>query len=699
MALFPELGEIFLDERDRHLQSRMQDFYNEAITINQSYWGEADIDNRYYMGDQTLWNDVYGNLPAAQKKQFHFNRIKPLINSIDGFQRRNRKSTIAVPVEQSDQQTADQFTKLMFNIYRTANINETVSEAFSQSLVSGLNLLHVWVDYRRDPVSGDIKVDNCAYNSFLMDPYWRKQDLSDCNAIWRRSFLTKLECLSMFPDKKEEILEISSMGYTKDGKFQFMPETYNYGLKNLLTYDEFYYRDFRTQKILIDTQTGETQEWKSDDKERLNEFLSFYPEIIVTETEIPTVRLAITIQGKTMYDGPCPIGDCYPFVPIVSYYNPNMPYYPWRLQGVVRALRDPQFLYNRFVVTMADILESQVNSGWLFKENAVVNPEDLYFTGQGKNIAIKEEATLADVTKIPPGEISQSYMTLAQLFSDETTKVTGVNEELLGSAVDEKAGVLSMLRQGAGLTTLQRVFDQLDTSLKILGDIIINVIQDNFTPGKVKRMINEEPAAEFYNKNFSRYDAAVEEGFDTTTQKQLQFAQLIQLRSIGVPIPDESLIEAATIQDKNKLIELMQQNMQQQQQMQMATQQAQIQEAQARTQLAQARAIADEGLGIERMSRIQENQALAEERRAAAIKDEYSGLLDLIKSMKEIENIDIEQIEKLITMAHMVKEKEQAAQTPLDVAQQLQVPSSQGNVVRGQPLAGLNNLQFLQEGA
>ena len=34
----------------------------------------------------------------------------------------------------------------------------------------------------------------------------------------------------------------------RDGKFQFMPESYNYGYKNLLTYDEFYYRDYRTQK-------------------------------------------------------------------------------------------------------------------------------------------------------------------------------------------------------------------------------------------------------------------------------------------------------------------------------------------------------------------------------------------------------------------------------------------------------------------
>jgi hypothetical protein len=206
-----------------------------------------------------------------------------------------------------------------------------------------MNLLQIWVDYRSDPVSGNIKVDNCSYNSFLIDPYFRKTDLSDCNAIWKRSFLTKRECVSLLPDKTEEILGLIGLdsGTGRDGKFQFMPESYNYGMKNLLTYDEFYYRDYRTQKMLVDSQTGETMEWKNEEDERLEEFLSTYPSVTVIDQEIPTVRMAIVVQGKVMYDGPNPMGiDSYPFVPVLAYYAPQMPYFPWRIQGVVRGLRD-----------------------------------------------------------------------------------------------------------------------------------------------------------------------------------------------------------------------------------------------------------------------------------------------------------------------------------------------------------------------
>jgi hypothetical protein len=150
----------------------------------------------------------------------------------------------------------------------------------------------------------------------------------------------------------------------------------------------------------------------------------------------------------------------------------------------------------------------------------------------------------------------------------------------------------------------------------------------------------------------------VELGFNTESQKQLQFAQLIQLREMGVPVPDASLIEAATIQNKDKIIEMIQQQQQQAEQMQNAQVQATIQEQQARTQLAQSRSIADQGLGAERFSRIEENKALAEERKAAAEKDDMMSLLNFTKAIKEIESIDYVQLEKILSLKRMLDDAE-----------------------------------------
>lgn len=672
MMIFPELGPQYYNERDRGILSRMEAFYAEGITINQSFWQEADTDTRFECGDQTLWNEMYGNLPVNRRRSFNFNRIRRVIEMVSGYQRRNRKSTIITPVENSDQLTADQFTKILMWIHQQEGVLETISNSFHGSLVTGMNLLQVWVDYRNDPISGNIKVDNCAYNSFLIDPFFRKADLSDCNAIWKRSFLNKREILSLLPDKEEEIMGLVANDQ-RDGKFQFMPETYNYGLKNLLSYDEFYYRDYRTQTMLVDSQTGESMEWKGDD-EKLKEFLYAYPQVTTVKSEIPTVNLAIVVQGKVMYDGPNPLGiDSYPFIPVFAYYNPQMPYYPWRIQGMVRGLRDAQYLYNRRKVIELDILESQINSGWKYKENALVNPKDIFLTGQGRGLALKDEAQMTDVEQIMAPQIPPSMFQLSESLSREVMEISGVNEELLGSAVDDKAGILSMLRQGAGLTTLQSLFDNLDHAQKLLGKVILQLIQANFTPGKIKRIINEEPTKQFYDKNFGTYDAVVEEGINTSTQRQMQFAQLLQLKEVGVPVPNDVLLESVTLENKNKLIEAVKAQEQQQQQMAQAQAQAQQQQVEAQIKMANARASADEGLGIERVSRVQENQSLAIERRAQAMKEEDEAVLNMVKAIKELQSIDLDNVNKAIQMlgalkSMKVEEQQDLGQPPIPEA-------------------------------
>lgn len=654
--IFPQLGPQYYEEKDRAILSRMEAFYSEAITINQAFWSEAFTDTRFFCNDQSLWNDLYGNLPVNRRRQFSFNRIRRIINMISGYQRRNRMSTIVVPVENGDAETADQFTKVFLWLDQQEGVLETISEAFEGALITGLNFLEVWMDYRSDPINGDIKVNNCTFDSFLVDPYFKKLDFSDCNAIWKRTFLTKRQTVSLLPDREEEILGLTGgdNGTGRDGKFQFQIESYNYGMKDLLSYDNYCYRDFRTQKLLANTKTGATMEWRSEDADALKYYLKSYPEVALVEQTIPTVRQAIVVQGRVMYHGPQVDGlDMYPYIPVVSYYSPELADFVYRLQGVVRGLRDSQYLYNRLRIIQLDIIESQINSGWKYKENALVNPKDIFLQGQGKGLALKEEAQMTDVEKILPTEIPASMIQLSELLAKEVTEVSGVNEELLGSAIDDKAGILAALRQGAGLTTLQTLFDKLNFSQKQLGKVILQLIQTNFTPGKVRNILEgKQPTGQFYNKAFGKYGIVVEEGLNTITQKQMQFAQLLQLRELGVPIPDDMLLEASTLQNKKELVEAITRNQQQAQQMQQQQAQAAMQEQMARINLSNARAQADTGLYLERSSRVQENEAAAVERKHAAVKDDQVALLNLVKALKEIDTVDLEHIEKLLALAN-----------------------------------------------
>ncbi len=672
MTLFPPMDNSFYSyhtEHDKDIKERMETMYAQSITINQSFWSEADLDTRFRAGDASIWTDLYGNLPSFQRRVFNFNRIRRVCNMISGYQRRNRKSTVVIPIDNSDEATAEQFSKVMIWAMERDNTLDTISQAFDGSVTTGMNLLAAWMDYREDPINGNIRVENVSYNGYLIDPFFKEHDLSDCNFIWSRKWLTKTQATSLLPDRKADLLKLSPGGY-RDGKFQFMPEAYNYGMDDLLTYDEYWYRDYRKQELIVDIKTGETMEWQGQDKD-LKMFINKFPELTLVENDIPTTKLAIVVQGVVMYNGPNPMGiDRYPFVPVLGYYEPQIPYFPWRIQGVVRGLRDAQFLYNRRKVIELDILESQINSGYKYKENALVNPKDIFLQGQGRGLALKEEAQMSDVEAIIPPNVPSSMIELSKILGEEIQQISGVNEELLGSATDDKAGILAMLRQGAGLTTLQILFDQLDFSQKQLGRIFLDLIQANFSPGKIQRIINEKPGAQFYSKAFGKYDSAVEEGMNTTSQKQMQFAQVTEfitlLNTLGLPVGAELLevlLESSTMQSKQKLIaavqsaqESQQQIQQQQSEMSQAAQEAQIKDLQSRAE-------ANTGLGLERASRVQENRALAIERLSESEKDKQIATLNLVKTMKELEDMDLEQLGKLLSMATALKEMESKEET------------------------------------
>jgi len=211
-----------------------------------------------------------------------------------------------------------------------------------------------------------------------------------------------------------------------------------------------------------------------------------------------------------------------------------------------------------------------------------------------------------------------------------------------------------MLRQSGGLTTLQTLLDQLDMSQKMLGSVMLSAIQANYTVGKVKRIIEEDPAPQFYNKSFGIFDCAIEEGFNTTSQKQQEFISLIKLKELGVMIPDAAIIEAATLQNKPKLIEEMKKIQEQQAQAQQQASQMQQQLQAAQAELAKAKVQSDLSLAKERDSRVYSNIGLMDERRQEAEKDKTQSMLNLVKTLQEIDDIDLDQLTKLIQLSNVV---------------------------------------------
>ena len=664
--------EDYYVDNDRSILTYMNEVYAENSSQWLQFMYEGDIDTRFAAGDQeAIYNYVGLNHNYYKRNQVNFNQIRTIRNMITGYQRKTRKTSIVIPQEENDQATADQLSNLLLFTMNKADAFSCISTSFEGGITAGMNLVSLYMDYGLDPINGDIRTGNMGYNSFLIDPFFKKLDLSDCNYIWTRKWLSRDQIKQLLPNRETEVDSIPYEG-VRDGKFPYMPQSMNFKARKLLPYDEFWYLDTREEYHLVDTKSGESIKWRGKD-ENLETYLSVYPDIKKMKRHIQTVKLAIVINEKVFYNGPNPFNtDSYPFVPFVGYFEPDIPYFHTRIQGIVRDLRDAQWSYNRRMRLNLDYLEAGISRGVKYIEDALVDPQDAFLSGAGRAIPIKKGHSLDEVQEIPPPQIPGSWFQELEKLQSDMMRISGVNEELLGSAEDDKAGILSMLRQGAGLTTLQTLFDNLDQSQKVLATRFLELIQNNFTDEKIQRIINEEPTPQIHMRDFLRYDCAVIDGTLTATQQNMEFRQLWEMAQAGMQIPPELLFKNAPLQNKKDLIESLQKQAEQQSQMQQMQMQLQMQELQAKTNLANARAKADSGLAIERISRVDENEPLAIERRAQATLDE-------VKAVKELKGMDIDHLNQLMAILSSIKESQD-----MDEAKLAPQKGNEGQIQQGE---------------
>jgi hypothetical protein len=665
-----ETANYFVDDTDvksKDVKQMMDHYYNSAYPSNASKWQQGSIDKRFKVGDQTLWSMVYGDNQYFQSRRFFFNLIRRHINMICGFQRKNRKSTVFIPTGDSGDDLCDDYNKVIRWCEDRAGSQEYFSQAFEGCVDVGETLIHIAPDYTHDPISGDLCDSVVSYNNYLIDPYYRKQDFSDCNFIWRRSWVSKECAKSKLPGMSKEIDKMSASG-TKDGRFPLQAELINLDTNRLFTYDEFHYKDSREATVIIDPYSGEATEWEPDPGEpedTIDRVMQEQPWLQKKIVRKATVKLAILLGGKVVYNGENLLKiDEFPFVPLLCYHEPDIQSYAWRVQGVVRNLRDAQYLYNRRKVIELDILESQISSGWIYPIDAVTDPKAFRQSGQGYLIPLKAGHLPGEVQRIEAPNIPASMIELSKSLAEDITKISGVNEELLGSATDDKAALLSMLRQGAGLTTLQTIFDKADYSQRLLGKIRLKAIQKLWSKGKIAAILGHEAHQRFFNASAIKYDVAVEEGCYSTTQRQMELQQKLYFQQIGIPIAPEDIIKSAFISDKKSIIDNMKAQGQQQQQMQQAQAQMQQQKDQAELMNSFAEARGKMADAHQSMTDSQAKQTQSVNDQQKTEYDNAQKELELVKLILELEDMDREGIRNALDLAEQIKNS--VAQPPVN---------------------------------
>jgi hypothetical protein len=662
-----------LPQSENSITSQFNQFFYDAYRTWGLYYAAAYRDLRAYAGDN--WTNLEKTKLERQNRMIlELNKIRRVVNLYSGYERENRTATVCAPVEGSDVKTADQFSDILYYVYEKANADYIISEAFEHSLKTGLAIIGLYMDYSRDKVNGDIKMYWKPFNALMLDPYFTKRDLSDCDQASTRDLLSKEQIKSLLPWIEPSVIDNLPTGI-RDNKYQYLGiyRQYNstYIAKNLCTYDQYWKRINKVQKYLVDMETGVTEEFNGDGEEeailknQLREDaarraeMGLSPRLELITSHKRSVELNIIVSGQLLYSGPDPTGlDDYPFVPVLLYHEPLIDTFELKIQGIVRSVRDAQRQYNRRHSQIIDLMESIINTGYITKNGAVLDPNMLMQAGQGKQIVVNEGYDVnADIREISPPNIPPGYLQYQDIIDKNIMEIPGASDELLGlSSVGDSqvSGKLAEVRASNGLKGNRGIFDNLEQSKKYLGLLVIEAIQKNYSPGKVARIIGEEPTEQFFSGQFEEYDCAIKQAVKTSTQREAYYYQLLQLVALGAPIPWADIMEVAPLQGSTKLHEVMRQQAEQAQQAAQAEQEAmQMQKMLDMAAVNQSTALAEE-----RRARVLADIGLAKERESEVTQNHAKAFLDNAKTIAQIQDIPQKRMVEVLKLASQIKAQE-----------------------------------------
>lgn len=636
----------------KELTQRFNDCYNNNLSPWQQYYFQASIDRKVYAGDQHYMNRYASTNYETLK--FVLNKTQKLWNAVGGHQRKHRKASRIVPIHNSSNRTASQKTKIIQGAFDLDDTYNKISDCFDEAGITGLSLMHLWMDYRKDPICGDLRSEMITSDMLMMDAFWKEKDLSDCQFIATRKYLKMGNVISLLPDMKDEILSLNTTNFN-DTKFTFMPQQYNVRRKGVMAYDEFWYQDERMATFIVDPETYESYQYEGPD-EKLEELRYQFPDTIVTKQSIPTVKLGIMVNGVCLYDGPNPLSiDIYPYVPLVAYHDTAINNYSYRYQGLIRTARDYQYLYNYRKQLETDLLAASF-SGVDVEVDALVENRDAFKVGPGK-VRFFKKGRLNAIRDVPGANMNPVNMQFSEQIGQEMEASSGVTPELLGASDETDVGITTMLKMSASLTTLQKLSDNLDVFQRNVTRLADQITERNYTYGKIQRMIGEEPTAEFRDRVFNKYDCAVENAPLTHTSRQMAFLQYYQLWKDGFPVPMDVLIDLLQVQDKDKWLESLEKQNQQQQQMQQQMAQAQLENQQIVNNSLMAKSKSDEAVAMEKISKIQLDKASSVEKITQAQHNLDKATLENLRAAKELKGLDIDHAYKLVEMVMMMTEE------------------------------------------
>ena len=569
----------------------------------------------FYQGEQWDASDV-ALLDSEGRPALTINTVLPTVNTVLGEQSNRRADIKFKPRRGGSEEVAHTLTKLYLQIANNNKLDWVEQQVFADGLImDGRGYFDVRMDFT-DHVEGEVRIKALDPLDVVVDPDAKDYDPKTWNEFFYTRWMTLDDIEEMYGQEQADRLRfIAENGNTFGMDSVEYSETRYGDLEDADAYagstvaGEGEYRTVKALRVIerqhrkitrvdcfVDPNTGDQRDvpeaW-SDRKTK--KFAKEYGLNVISKTK-KKVRWTVTCDKVVLHDDFSPYAD-FTIVPFFAYFRRGRPF------GMVRNLLSPQEQLNKIASQELHIVNTTANSGWVVESGSLTNmqAEDLEEHGAETGLVLEYNRGSSPPAKIQPNQIPTGLDRISQKAAANIKAISGINDSMLGTDGAEVSGIAIQAKQNRGVIMIQVPLDNLQKTRQYLAEKILNLIQVFYSEERVIRITNDDdpmetrdemvinqmtPSGEILNDlTVGEYDVIIGTMPARDSFDEVQFAEALSLRSAGVAIPDDAIVQYSHLAKKAELAARLRQEPSPEQmqimqmQQQLAMQEAQLQVA------------------------------------------------------------------------------------------------------------------------
>lgn len=526
---------------------------------------------------------VIARLRIERRPSITINKILSTLSSIVGEQIDLRTETSFRARYGAPSGNADVLTKLFKCISDDNKLGWLRSQMFADGAISSRGYLDIRMDFAKS-VTGDVKAILMNPRNVLPDPDASEYDPQTWSDVMVTRWHTVDEIEEMYGKDEADVLkhtEGSAFGHGYDSIDALVDR---FGGRNTFTdfgaidrsstrvirVIERQHKKLSKIKYFIDLRTGERKRIpESFNRDKIVASLDSARQagarIDVDEVMGHRIRWTETADDIVLHDEWSPY-QRFTVIPYFPYFRQG------RTIGLVENLIDVQELLNKTVSQELHIVNTTANSGWKLKKGSLKNMTSDELAEQGAQSGIVLELDNPDdAEKIEPNQVPSGLDRLSVKAEGYIKTVSARGDAQMGMARADTSAKQMEANNAFSDVGLKWPLDNLARTDIMIANHILELVQEFYTDARaLKTTLNnltgeqteikinwpDPETGELLNDlTLGEYEVVVVSTPMRQTLEETQFDQLAYMKEkLGIPIPDEFLIENSAAQNKTGIM-------------------------------------------------------------------------------------------------------------------------------------------------